>query len=179
MTVTRARQTHWATDVLRPESWTRTPRPLPPHSPPSQVVGQPGQQLDRAVGLFANQSAFGRRVDAKRRHCLQPKYLQHREKLRCWPRDSRFVISITTLGMDRCWSLGNFIHPKLAQFTQPQISTNIVGKVPEMNQCPFQEGQYNCSMLIALWKQGLKALAITMISLQRFLDCLYLYPQYK
>ena len=45
-----------------------SPRRLPPPSSPSQVVGPPGQQLDRAVGLFANQSASARRVDAKRRH---------------------------------------------------------------------------------------------------------------
>ena len=47
--------------------------------------------------------------------------------------DSRVVGSILTLGMVRFWSLGNFIYPDLPQYTQLQMSTNIVGKVPAMD----------------------------------------------
>ena len=38
-----------------------------------------------------------------------------------------------TLGVVRFWSLGNFIYPDLPQYTQLQMSTNIVGKVPAMD----------------------------------------------
>ena len=44
--------------------------------------------------------------------------------------DSRVVGSILALGMVR---LGNFIYPNLHQYTQLQMSTNIVGKVPAMD----------------------------------------------
>ena len=38
-----------------------------------------------------------------------------------------------TPGMARFWSLGKFIYPNLPQYTQLQMSTNIVGKVPAMD----------------------------------------------
>ena len=48
-------------------------------------------------------------------------------------RSHKVVGSIPTLGMVRFWSLGNFIYPNLPQYTQLQMSTNIVGKVPAMD----------------------------------------------
>ena len=50
-----------------------------------------------------------------------------------WTQDSRVMGSIPTPGMVRFWSLGNFIYPNLPQYTQLQMSTNIVGKVPAMD----------------------------------------------
>ena len=41
--------------------------------------------------------------------------------------------SIPTLGMVHFRSLGNFINPNLPQYTQLQMGTNIVGKVPAMD----------------------------------------------
>ena len=37
--------------------------------------------------------------------------------------------------------------PNLPQYTQLQMSTDIVGKVPAMDQRPVQESQYNCSLI--------------------------------
>ena len=45
------------------------------------------------------------------------------------------------------------IHYNLPQYTQLQMSTNIVGKVHAMNKHPVQESQYNCTLsLIACAK---------------------------
>ena len=52
--------------------------------------------------------------------------------LMCWTQDFRILASIPTPGMVRFWSLGNFIYPNLPQFTQLQLNTNIIGKVPAM-----------------------------------------------
>ena len=35
----------------------------------------------------------------------------------------------------------------LEQYTQLQMSTNIVGKVPAMDYRPVQESQYNCALI--------------------------------
>ena len=51
----------------------------------------------------------------------------------CWTRDSMVVGSIPIPGMVHFLSLGNFIDPDLPQYTQLQMSTNIVGKVPAMD----------------------------------------------
>ena len=61
--------------------------------------------------------------------------------------DSGVVGSILTPGMVRFWSLGNFFHPNLPQYTQLQMSTDIVGKVPAMAYHPVQESQYNCTLI--------------------------------
>ena len=53
--------------------------------------------------------------------------------LGCWTHDSRVVVSIPTLGMVHFWGLGNFIYPHLPQYTQLQMGTNVVGKVPAMD----------------------------------------------
>ena len=55
------------------------------------------------------------------------------EWLGCWTQDSRVVDSIPTPGMVRFWSVGNLIYTNLAQYTQLQTSTNIVGKVRAMD----------------------------------------------
>ena len=47
--------------------------------------------------------------------------------------DSRVVGSIPTPGLVRYWNLGNFIYSNLPQYTQLQMSTTIVGKVPAMD----------------------------------------------
>ena len=41
--------------------------------------------------------------------------------------------SITIMGIVRFGGLGNFIYPDLPQYTQLQMSTNIVGKVSAMD----------------------------------------------
>ena len=62
--------------------------------------------------------------------------------------------SIRTLGTVRFWSLGNFIYPDLPRYTQLQMSTNNVGKVPAMNQRPVQESQYNWTLIAcAKWNE--------------------------
>ena len=47
--------------------------------------------------------------------------------------DSRVVGSIPTPGMVSIRSLGNFIYPNLPQYTQLQMNTDIVAKVPAMD----------------------------------------------
>ncbi len=74
MTVTRTARTTWIVIGLTSRystintlggrcstSWPTLLDPLSPTSSPSQVVGPPGQQLDKLVGPLAKLSASGRR----------------------------------------------------------------------------------------------------------------------
>ena len=48
------------------------------------------------------------------------------------------------------------VTPNLPPYTQLQMSTNIVGKVPAMDYRPVQESQYNCTLTAcAIMKPGL------------------------
>ena len=59
--------------------------------------------------------------------------------------------SITTPGMVPFLSLRNFVYSNLLQYTQLQMSTNIVEKILAMNWCPVQKGQYNCTLSCLLY----------------------------
>ena len=53
------------------------------------------------------------------------------------------MYSIPTLGIVFL-SLGNFIYPNLTQYTQLQMSTNIVGKVPATRPGESVQLHYDC-----------------------------------
>ena len=57
------------------------------------------------------------------------------------------MVLLPAMDMVRISGLVNFIDHNLPQYTQPQTSTNIVGKVPTMDQRPVQESQYNCTLI--------------------------------
>ena len=111
MTVTRTARSTWIVigltirystiNIFGGHVLTRTPRSPFTNFIPSQVVGPPGQQLDRVVSPLAKLSASGRRVDANRRHWMWPvPWLAPRPRL--WGR--RYLHTQT-------WPYGRCAHP--------------------------------------------------------------------